>query len=58
MAPPERLQAIRDDKKTMGTLVSILTESYLKLVDSSGESDQKETDTGDQVWLISEGEWL
>lgn len=53
--PPERLQAIRDEKvacahkKTLGTLVGMLTESYLKLSDLSDESEQ--TEPIDRAWI-------
>jgi hypothetical protein len=55
--PPERLQAIRDakvacaHKKTLGTLVGMLTESYLKLPDLPDTQDQAEADNGDQMWF-------
>lgn len=55
--PPERLQAIREEKiacahkKTLGTLVGMLTESYLKLSDSPDGQDPGETDNGDQMWF-------
>ena len=54
--PPEQLQTLQEDKiacaqkKTMGTLVGMLTESYL----SPGEADQgpvKDADTGNQAWF-------
>lgn len=53
--PPERLQAIRDEKiacahkKTLGTLVGMLTESYLKLPDLADEPEQAEP--SDQIWV-------
>lgn len=53
--PPEQLQAIRDEKvacahkKTLGTLVGMLTESYLKLPDLADEPDQAEPI--DQIWV-------
>lgn len=53
--PPERLQAIRDEKvacahkKTLGTLVGMLTESYLKLPDLADEPEQVEPI--DQIWV-------
>ncbi|OEO25922.1 hypothetical protein AX279_10895 [Pseudomonas sp. J237] len=55
--PPERLQAIRDEKiacahkKTLGTLVGILTESTLKLSEPSAESHETEVDNGEQSWF-------
>ncbi|MBH3441886.1 OST-HTH/LOTUS domain-containing protein [Pseudomonas luteola] len=53
--PPERLQAIREEKvacahkKTLGTLVGMLTESYLKLPELTDEPEQAEPI--DQVWV-------
>ena len=53
--PPERLQTIRDEKvacahkKTLGTLVGMLTESYLKLPDLADEPEQAEPI--DQIWV-------
>ncbi|WP_315808455.1 OST-HTH/LOTUS domain-containing protein [Pseudomonas sp. C9-3] len=53
--PPEQLQAIRDEKvafthkKTLGTLVGMLTENYLKLPDLADESEQAEPI--DQIWI-------
>jgi len=53
--PPERLQAIHDEKvacahkKTLGTLVGMLTESYLKLPDLADEPEQGEP--SDQIWI-------
>ncbi|WP_397380727.1 hypothetical protein [Pseudomonas sp.] len=55
--PPERLQAIRDEKvacahkKTLGTLVGMLTESTLKLSEPSAESKETEADNGEQSWV-------
>lgn len=55
--PLERLQAIRDEKiacvhkKTLGTLVGMLTESYLKLPNLSDESEQAEDEPNDQSWF-------
>jgi hypothetical protein len=54
---PERLQAIQSEKvacahkKTMGTLVGMLTESYLTRPNSSDESSHTDADTGDQSWF-------
>jgi hypothetical protein len=54
--PPEQLQTLQEDKiacaqrKTMGALVGILTESYL----SPGETDEgasKNADTGNETWF-------
>lgn len=54
--PPEQLQTLQEDKiacaqkKTMGTLVGMLTESYL----SPGEADQgavKDADTANETWF-------
>lgn len=53
--PPERLQAIREEKvacahkKTLGTLVGMLTESYLKLPNLVDEQEQAEPI--DQIWV-------
>lgn len=53
--PPEQLQTFRDEKiafahkKTLGTLVGILTENYLKLPDLADESEQ--TEPIDQIWI-------
>ncbi|KPX94165.1 hypothetical protein VT47_24765 [Pseudomonas syringae pv. syringae] len=53
--PPERLQAICEEKvacalkKTLGTLVGMLTESYLKLPDLADEPEQAEP--SDQIWI-------
>ena len=55
--PPERLQAIRDEKiacvhkKTLGTLMGMLTESTLKLSEPSAESHETEVDNGEQSWF-------
>lgn len=55
--PPERLQAIREEKvacahkKTLGTLVGMLTESTLKLSEPSAESHETEVDNGEQSWF-------
>lgn len=55
--PPERLQAIRDKKiacahkKTLGTLVGMLAESYLKLPDLSDESEKSEVQSSDSSWF-------
>ncbi|PJE41924.1 MAG: hypothetical protein CUR33_11005 [Pseudomonas sp.] len=55
--PPERLQAIRDEKvacahkKTLGALVGMLTESTLKLSELSAESHETEVDNGEQSWF-------
>lgn len=55
--PPERLQAIRDEKvacahkKTLGTLVGMLTDSTLKLSEPSAESKEIEADNGEQNWV-------
>jgi len=54
---PERLQAVRDDKvacahkKTLGSLVGMLTESYLKPPNSSDEPQQAEDEPSDRVWF-------
>lgn len=53
--PPERLLAIRDEKvacahkKTLGTLVGMLTESYLKLPEPTEEPEQDEP--ADREWV-------
>ena len=53
--PPKRLREIRDEKvacahkKTLGTLVGMLTESYLKLPDLSDDPEQAEPI--DPVWV-------
>ncbi len=53
--PPERLKAVRDEKvacahkKTLGTLVGMLTESYLKLPELADEPELAEPI--DQVWV-------
>ncbi|MFJ5296859.1 OST-HTH/LOTUS domain-containing protein [Pseudomonas sp. NPDC088368] len=53
--PPEQLQTIRDEKvafahkKTLGFLVGMLTENYLKLPDLADESEQ--TEPIDQIWI-------
>lgn len=55
--PPERLQAIRDEKiacahkKTLGTLVGMLAESYLKLPDLSDEAEESEVQSIDSSWF-------
>ncbi|MBT8767312.1 MULTISPECIES: OST-HTH/LOTUS domain-containing protein [Metapseudomonas] len=55
--PAERLQELRDEKvacahkKTLGTLVGMLTESYLKLPDLPDTQDQPEADNGDRMWF-------
>lgn len=53
--PAERLQELRDEKvacvhkKTLGTLVGMLTESYLKLPDLPDESEHAER--SDRIWF-------
>jgi len=53
----DRLHTIREQKiacvqkKTMGTLVGILTESFLTLPPRNEEESQMEADTGDQNWF-------
>jgi hypothetical protein len=54
--PVDRLHTIREQKiacaqkKTMGTLVGMLTENFLTQSPQNEES-QTEADTGDQIWL-------
>lgn len=54
--PADRLHTIREQKiasaqkKTMGTLVGMLTESFLTQSPQNEES-QTETDAGDQIWF-------
>lgn len=53
----DRLHTIREQKiacvqkKTMGTLVGILTESFLTLLPRNEEESQMEADAGDQNWF-------
>lgn len=55
--PPERLQAICDEKvacahkKTLGTLVGMLTDSYLRLPDLSNQSEQTDDEPSDGFWF-------
>ncbi|WP_349735980.1 OST-HTH/LOTUS domain-containing protein [Pseudomonas jessenii] len=55
--PADRLSIIREQKvacaqnKTMGTLVGMLTESFLTPPHPNEEESQTETDVGDQIWL-------
>ncbi|CAI8838454.1 HTH OST-type domain-containing protein [Pseudomonas sp. IT-P253] len=55
--PADRLSIIREQKvacaqkKTMGTLVGMLTESFLTLPPPNGEESQTEADAGDQIWF-------
>lgn len=56
-SPADRLHTIREQKiacaqkKTMGTLVGILTESFLTLPPRNEEESQTDADTGDQIWF-------
>lgn len=53
--PPEQLQALRDEKvacahkKTMGTLMGMLTEGYL--TPPRPESEEASADSGDRFWI-------
>ena len=55
--PADRLHTIREQtiacaqKKTMGTLVGMLTESFLTLPPPNEEESQTENDAGDQTWF-------
>ncbi|AZC56839.1 hypothetical protein C4K34_2674 [Pseudomonas chlororaphis subsp. piscium] len=55
--PADRLHTIREQKiacaqkKTMGMLVGMLTESFLTLPLPNEEESQAEADTGDQIWF-------
>lgn len=55
--PADRLHTIRGQKiacaqkKTMGTLVGMLTESFLTQSPPNEEGPQTEVDVGDQLWL-------
>jgi hypothetical protein len=55
--PAERLPIIREEKnafaqkKTMGTLIGVLTESFLTPQLPNEEESQMEADVGDQIWL-------
>ena len=55
--PADRLPIIREQKvaraqnKTMGTLMGMLTESFLSPQPPNEEESQTEADVGDQIWL-------
>ncbi|MCP1517885.1 hypothetical protein J2Y74_002195 [Pseudomonas migulae] len=55
--PADQLSSIRDQKvecakkKTMGTLIGMLTESFLTQPPPNEEESQTEADVGDQIWL-------
>ncbi|KDO02101.2 OST-HTH/LOTUS domain-containing protein [Pseudomonas donghuensis] len=56
-SPADRLPIIREQKvartqnKTMGTLMGMLTESFLSPPPPNEEESQTEADLGDQIWL-------
>lgn len=57
LGPADRLLIIREQKiacaqkKTMGTLIGMLTESFLTPPHTNEEESQTDPDVGDQIWL-------